>query len=145
MSAGGAIGDLAIGDIEAEVAAAVAACVPGERARFIRRRIAAMFVRRGAENARLKRVEGGATLNVLSVWTMTRAEELVGEVKQSDQTVLIEPTAFDGAGWPLPIRRGDRIVRWPGEAREAVHTVIETPGVFASGSYDLLYRLIVRG
>jgi hypothetical protein len=141
----GAIGDLAIGDIEAAAAAIVAACVPGARARFLRARIAAMFTRRGAELATLKRPEGAATINVVSVWAMTRAEELVGEVKQSDQTVLIEPTAFDGAGWPLPIRRGDRLVRWRGEAREATHTVIETPGVFTAGDYDLLYRVIVRG
>lgn len=140
----GALGDLAIGDIEA-FAAGAAGCAPGGRARFFRKRLLAMFRRRGAETSKLVRVATNTPINVLTVWTMTRAEELVGEVRQSDQTVLVEASAFDGTGWPLPIRKGDRLVRWPQQARESAATVLETPAVHTMDGYDLLYRLIVRG
>lgn len=145
---GSAIADLAIGDVEAAAAAAVAAGLPCDKARFVRNRLLLAFKRRGAENSqiiRLNAAQGDVPLNVLAIWVMTRSEELVGEVRQSDMTVLVHPSAFDGTGFQLPLRKGDRIIRAPGTARERVYTTLETPGDYRTDSVDLIYRLIVRG
>ena len=147
MTASTAIADLAIGDIEPAIAA-LAAVVPCSKAEFVRERLLQAFLRRGAENSAIMRLNSAVNdipINVLAVWVMTRSEELVGEVRQSDMTVLVHPAAFDGTQFPLPLRKGDRITRWPGEPRESVHTCIETPAVYTAGGVDLLYRLIARG
>lgn len=144
----GAIGDLAIGDIEAVAASAASPSTPCSKAAFVRARLLAAFQRRGAETAkviRLDAAQGDRAVNVIAVFVMTRSEELVGEVRQSDMTVLVHPAAFDNTGFPLPLRKGDRIVRNPGLARERVYTTLETPAIYAAGETDLLYRLIVRG
>lgn len=148
MNAGAvAIGDDAIGDIVGAAQLAASGCLPGAAARRLRARLLAAFIRRGAENSKVIRLGSPSDMpvNVLAIWLMTRAEELVGEVKQSDMTVLVHPAAFDGAGFGLPLRKGDRIVRWPGQPREQVYTTLETPGNFTAGDVDLLYRLIARG
>lgn len=144
----GAIGDLAIGDVEDAVGsfAASSVCLPAARVLFWRDRILAAFMRRGAENSIVYReAQPGVDVNVVAVWLMTRSEELVGEVRQSDMTVLVHPQAFEGTGFTTPLRKGDRIVRFPGEAREHVFTCLETPGLYTASGVDLLYRLIARG
>jgi hypothetical protein len=143
-----AIGDGAIGDIETLAAFAASGCLPQAKGLFIRNRLLGAFRRRGAENSpatRLDAASGDKSVNILAVWVMTRSEELIGEVRQSDMTVLVHPAAFEGTGFPLPLRKGDRVTRWPLQTRERVHTAIETPAVYAAGDVDLLYRLIVRG
>lgn len=139
-----ALGDLAIGDFDA-LAGGLASCPPGGRARFLRTRIRKMFERRGAELVRIIDTASGAAINVLSVWRALRAEDLVGEVKQSDLAVVVEALGFEGAGFPLPLKKGVRILRWPGLDREHVHSALERPAVETMSGYDLLYRMIVRG
>lgn len=148
MSGGNvAIGDDAIGDITGAAQLAVNGCLPGAAARRLRARLLAAFKRRGAENSKVIRLDtpDDMPVNVLAIWLMTRAEELVGEVKQSDMTVLVHPAAFDASGFELPLRKGDRIVRWPGQPREQVYTTLETPANYTTGDIDLLYRMIARG
>lgn len=144
----GAIGAEAIGSIEALASAASAAAFGCDKAGLVRDRLLAAFIRRGAEASVITRLDAAVSdipVNVLAVWVMTRSEELVGEVRQSDMTVLVHPAAFDTVNFTLPLRKGDRVTRGPGLAREHVHTVLETPAVYTIGAVDILYRLIVRG
>lgn len=144
--AGDAIGGAAFGGV-AEVAAAIAAgAIPDRKAAFICRRLSLAFNRRGAEMALLQRPGGaGGFVNVRTVWAMTRSEELIGEVRQSDMTVFIAAEDVALSGFPLPLSHGDRVVRWPGLAREHVFTTLETPALYTIGDKDVLYRLIMRG
>lgn len=140
---GGALGASAFGAVEDLAEAISSGSVPCTKAAFVRRRLAGVFTRRGAELAIFKR--GAAEQNVRSIWAMTRSEELVGEVRQSDMTVFVDAASFDGSSFELPIQHRDRLVRWPDTDREKVYTTLETPALFTIGGTDILYRLILRG
>lgn len=40
-----------------------------------------------------------------------KAEELVGAIDQTWSRVILSPTQINAAQWPLPIRKGDKIVQ----------------------------------
>lgn len=144
MSLGGsAIGGAAFGAVSTLAEAVATQSISERKAKFVMRRLRLAFRRRGFESAIVTR--GASEQNVRSVWAMTRSEELVGEVRQSDMTVFVDAESFAGAAFALPLQKGDRIVRWPNLAREHVFTTLETPALYTIGASDILYRLIVRG
>lgn len=144
MSLGsGAIGGQAFGAVEAVAQAVAVGALDQRKARFVMRRLRLAFKRRGFETCIYTR--GAQTQNVRTVWAMTRSEELVGEVRQSDMTVFIDAESFEGASMTMPLKKGDKLVRWPDLTREHVYTTLETPALYTIGDYDVLYRLIVRG
>lgn len=143
-----AIGDLPIGDIFGALAGvAASACVPGARFASVRARLKRMMERRGAQGVQIVRLDGGVetAVNALAIWLMMRPEDMIGEVAQADQTVIVDAAGFDGAGFALPLRKGDRVVRWPLQTREQAYTIAGTPHVETVGDYDLYYRFTVRG
>lgn len=52
----------------------------------------------------------GASVTCRAMVRALRAEELVGSLTQNDTRLILSPTAFTAATWPLPVRKPDRVV-----------------------------------
>lgn len=143
-----AIGGDAIGSLEAELllAAQMAGCTGDAIGAFVRRRFSAAMVRRRSEFAAVIRPGlSGVRVLARSIWLAIRAEDLVGEIVQSDASVIIDAAPFDAALLPLPLAKGDRLVRFSGTAREQVFTLLERAHIAHVAPYDIYYRANVRG
>lgn len=142
------IGGDPISALEDELANLPTAPVPPRIANFIRRRVRVTMTRWG-ETAILIRgdvVTPDFEINTLAVFRMTRAEDMVGEIDQNAMDVIIDQQALIDSGWPVPMKKGDSIIRWPGDAtRERVYTFEETPMTFVIGGEDVLTRGKVKG
>lgn len=151
MPGGQAIGDLAIGDIEGAIALIQTQCLPGGMGRFIARWLDWAMRARGAERTlflRERRVSNAddKPANVFAVWAMVKAEDLAPPVQQSDFIVYVAASNLAGVGLDLPLKKGDRLVRWPDiPGREHVFTTLETPALYTVGVTDVIYKLLVRG
>lgn len=142
------IGGDPIAALEDELANLPTAPLPPRISNFIRRRIR-VTLRRWGEPALLIRGDlhaPTAEINSLAVFRMTRADEMVGEVNQNSMDVIIDQQALLDGAWPVPMKKGDTIIRWPGDAaRERVYTFEETPMAFVIGGEDVLTRGKVKG
>jgi hypothetical protein len=90
------------------------------------------------ETMTLKRT-GQADLSIKGFMRTLSADELVGELIQGDRKIITGSSELDGVTWPVPIRKGDKIV-----ARGHTYTVQSADGV-AVGSRVVRYNLLVRG
>lgn len=69
-----------------------------------------------------------------------KPEELVGGIDQTWSKVVLSPTGINAAQWPLPIRKGDKIVETSGKIRN-----IEFPGHISVQDVLVRIELMVGG
>lgn len=142
------IGADAFGGVEEELEGLPSqAPVPRSKAYFIRRRLAIAFRRAGSTALIYIGAPDApeASASVRCVWRQTRSEELVGPIRQSDMTVLIDAQTVIDSGFPRPLAADLSIVRFPDAPNEHVYTVIEPPVLFDINNEDVLWRCIARG
>lgn len=148
MSGFAAISGNPLGALEDELQNLAAIPVTPAISNFIRKRVRVAMLRAG-EDAILVRgdpITPTASASIFAVFRMTMSEQMAGEFRQNDMDCIVDPESVRVAGFPTPLEKNDRVIRWPGDlTKERVFTFVESPMAFVVGDEDVLYRGRVRG
>lgn len=125
---------------------AVSAPVTPARCGFLRRSVARVMLRSGAESVLIVDPATPAVqVPTRAFIRALRTEEMIGEIRQSDLMALIDPVALETASFALPLKQHVRVVRFAATAREHVFTAPETPQQIGFDGCPVLIRAIIRG
>ncbi|TJV51153.1 MAG: hypothetical protein E5Y01_16330 [Mesorhizobium sp.] len=67
------------------------------------------------EDVTLKR--GATTVAVRASVRPLRPEQLAGDIDETFSNVILSPTQAAAASWPLPVKKGDKVVEASGKER----------------------------
>lgn len=140
--------DIAGDDIAAlsDELTALVSVAPRRSSRRIQRRLERAF-RRGGEDIKVLFPEkaGGQPTITRAVIRAVRSDELVGDIRSSDLSVIIHAAPLIAAGYDETLKQGARIVRFPLTTRAIVFTAVEEPQLFRLFDENLFYRGVFRG
>ena len=140
------IADGDIGGLWDELEDLQTVCVHPSRAPFWINRVRRMMLRAGAQDVFLFHADAPLVRGVTkAALRLTRTEEMIGPIRQSDMTAIIDLTPLIDAGFAVPLRQELTLVVNVGTSAEHAYQAVETPAMLMVGATPVLARAIVRG
>ena len=142
----GLIGGFALGEAEAELENLASLPSTPAQAKFYRRRWRVWFKRRGAVVVYRRNLEGAAPLRITTraFFRHLKDAEMIGPVRASDVSIIIDPAPLKAQGLQWPPMQGDMAVRRSGRPEETLYAAIAPPQVVDVSDVDIVIRMIAR-